>query len=324
MKQLQFERHHREDWEALEERLDALDRRVADDEVGDLPELYRRTARHLALAKDRHYSPALVARLHRLVLRGHQHLYRTRRRWGGRVLQFFLVELPRTVRAERRLFALGAFLLFFPGLVMGLASYADGRLIYTLAGSEQVRQMESMYDPANDKVGRGAERQAASDFQMFGVYVSNNAGIGFRTFAGGLLFGVGTVGTLVFNGLFLGGVAGHLTGLGYAGTFWPFVAGHGAFELTAIVLSGTAGLQLARALYAPGRYGRLGALRAVAPASATIMAGAAVLFLLAAFVEAFWSSSTLVPDEVKYAVAGALWALVAAYFLLAGRARRGS
>lgn len=48
-----------------------------------------------------------------------------------------------------------------------------------------------------------------------------------------------------------GAIAGHLTDIGYGQTFWPFVIGHGAFELTAIALAGAAGLKLGWALLAP-------------------------------------------------------------------------
>ena len=51
------------------------------------------------------------------------------------------------------------------------------------------------------------------------------------------------------------------------------------------------------------------------------MYGAALMFMLAAFVEAFWSPLTEVPFQVKIGVGLGGWALFLAYFLLAGRAR---
>nr|WP_330178548.1 hypothetical protein [Candidatus Vondammii sp. HM_W22] len=39
-----------------------------------------------------------------------------------------------------------------------------------------------------------------------------------------------------------------MTRIGYQDTFWPFISGHGAFELTAIVTCGAAGLILAHGL----------------------------------------------------------------------------
>jgi len=46
-----------------------------------------------------------------------------------------------------------------------------------------------------------------------------------------------------------------------------------------------------------------------------------MMFVLAAFVEAFWSPITEVPFNVKIGVGLAGWVVALAYFLLAGRAR---
>jgi uncharacterized membrane protein SpoIIM required for sporulation len=181
-----------------------------------------------------------------------------------------------------------------------------------------MRSFESMYDPQAAR--RVFGRESASDFAAFGFYVYNNVGIAFRTFASGVLGGLGSAFYLVFNGIYLGAVAGHLSTHGMASTLWPFVIAHGAFELTAIVLAGQAGLHLGYALVAPGRRPRARALREAGRESGVIMLGAAAMLLVAALIEAFWSSSAQ-PVAVKFAVGGALWALVIGYFALAGRDR---
>jgi len=48
------------------------------------------------------------------------------------------------------------------------------------------------------------------------------------------------------------------------------------------------------------------------------------MLLIAAFIEAYWSSMTYGPAGVKYAVGALLWLLVALYFLFAGRNRHAS
>jgi len=178
-----------------------------------------------------------------------------------------------------------------------------------------------MYDPGNEKIGRSEDRESATDFAMFGYYIWNNIGIAFRTFASGMLAGVGTVLALLFNGVVIGGVAGHITQLGFVSTFWPFVSGHSAFELTAICISGGAGLLLARAILMPGRRSRGDALKAAALEAVTLVMGAGLLLLGAAFIEAFWSSNRAVAHEVKYSVAAVLWLVLILYLTLAGRGR---
>jgi len=159
---------------------------------------------------------------------------------------------------------------------------------------------------------------------MFGYYIMHNIGIAFQTFASGLLFGLGSVFFLIFNGLMIGAVAGHLTYVGYGQTFWSFVIGHGAFELSAIALAGAAGLKLGWALVAPGRLPRAESLRLAARKSVLLICGVMLFLLIAAFIEAYWSSMTRPSYQTKYLVGAALWLLVVIYFVFAGRRRHAS
>ncbi|AKH20561.1 stage II sporulation protein M [Sedimenticola thiotaurini] len=328
MRQRGFEQQHREQWERMGQLLDDLDRssrrrQHSAAELDALPGLYREVCNHYAIARSRHYSPALEQQLHELVLRGHRQLYSGRTAELWRLVQFIAYGFPCALRRQIRYFWLAAALLLLPGLLLGGFCYLQPDVIYSVMDEDQVATMESMYDPANRKPGRSLERTAETDLMMFGHYISNNIGIGFRTFAGGILFGLGTVLLLLFNGVVLGAVAGHLTRIGYQETFWSFVSGHGAFELTAIVICGASGLIIGHALIAPGRLPRLAALKQRARVALPLVMGAAFMLLIAAFVEAFWSSSSL-SAPIKYAVAGLFWMLVLLYLGLAGRKRHGT
>ena len=87
---------------------------------------------------------------------------------------------------------------------------------------------------------------------MFGHYIRNNIGVSFQCFAGGLFAGIGSLFFLAYNGAFGGALAGYLTARGLSSTFYSFVATHSSFELTAIVISGAAGLRIGQALLSPG------------------------------------------------------------------------
>jgi uncharacterized membrane protein SpoIIM required for sporulation len=318
MKQQFFEQQHRPQWQRLQQLLEALQNHQSAPNAPEFPRLYRQVCQHLALARARHYTPQLIQHLHQLVLRGHQQLYRhSPVALGARISAFFARDLARGVRAEWRLLALSTLLFFGPLFAIVVAIYAKPDLIYTLLDAQQVSAIEQMYAPDAEHLGR--TRDAGNDFYMFGFYIRNNTSIGFQTYAGGLMFGLGTVFYLVFNGLFIGAVAGHLNYIGYHETFFSFVSGHSGPELFAIVVAGAAGLKLGLALLAPGPYARLYALRRAAVASLPLVYGFACLFLFAAFVEAFWSSTHTLPAVLKYSVGVLLIALLALYFLFAGR-----
>lgn len=319
-----FEQQYEETWRRLEAAVRPLEsanwrrsrRQAAEAEARDLPELYRQTCHHLALVRHRRYGADLEQRLNDLVLRGHQQLYRRR---GGdlrEVGEFIAAGFPRQVRAEGRLVLLATLLFVLPLLFMGIAAGLKPDLALSVIPGEQIEEAGAQYAPEGDlKAGRPAD----SDALMFGFYIYNNIGIAFRTFATGLLFGLGSIFFLVFNGLAIGAIGGYIQQMGYGENFYPFVVGHGAFELTAIVLSGAAGLRLGFTLLAPGRLSRSQALLVAARSSVRILYGATGMLVIAAFVEAFWSPSALVPDTVKYVVGGILWFLVLAYLLFLGR-----
>ncbi|MDY6904656.1 MAG: stage II sporulation protein M [Thermodesulfobacteriota bacterium] len=284
----------------------------------NFPRLYRKICNQYAIALSRQYSPALVNRLHAMVLQGHKIIYHRSAFQPARFVHFFSHTFPDTFRKTIGCFwiALALFLTAFIGT--GVSCYYQHDLIYSLMDESQVTDFEFMYDPANKNHGRTAETQNDTSIAMFGFYIKNNISIGFRTFAGGMLAGAGTVFFLIFNGIFLGAVSGHVTRLGFTQTFWPFVSGHGAFELTAIIISGGAGLVLALAIIAPGNLTRTDALKQAAVKALHLILGAAAMLLLAAFIEAFWSPVN-VPVSIKYAVAAALWALVIVYLSMAGK-----
>ena len=284
----------------------------------EMPERYRRLCQSLALAADRQYSPALVDRLNRLALRGHHALYENRRRQTQRVVEFVLAGFPALVRQEWRLVLVATLLFFGPllGLMAVLQIFPE--FVHYLLRPEQIASFHEMYDPAARRLGM---READTSLVMFGFYIWNNVRIGFQTFAGGLAFGVGSIWFLAANGVILGAVAGYLTEIGYIETFWSFVAGHSSFELIAIVFSGAAGLRLGIAVIAPGNLSRKAALVAAAKPAVRMMYGAAIMFMIAAFVEAFWSPLTEVPFRIKIAVGITAWLVLLVYFAFAGRAR---
>ena len=309
-----FEKSHELQWKELEASLDRLEKR-AGEAAPDFPELYRQVCHHLALARHRRYGADLELRLNRLVLRGHQQLYRSRAGDLAAALRFVTSGFPRLVRSEAKLVLLCLLLFAGPLLTMLLAVPWRPELALSVLPPSTVEEMGEQYAPDGSLE---AGRPVDSDLLMFGFYIRNNIGIAFRTFASGILGGLGSIFYLVYNGLAIGAVMGHIEHMGYQGNFYPFVIGHGAFELTAIVLAGVAGLRLGLALLAPGRLSRSQALLASGRRAIGVVYGMAGMLTIAAFLEAFWSPSPA-PATVKLVVGGLLWAYVLFYFLFAGR-----
>ncbi|WP_448682808.1 stage II sporulation protein M [Pseudomonas nicosulfuronedens] len=324
MKQAFFEQRHQGSWKRFAKRLEQLEggkRQEPSDKPEEFAADYRRICQQLALAQERGYSSHLIDQLQQLAMRGHQQFYRHRSHLGARILGFLVAGFPRLVREEWSCIAIASLLFYGSLLLMGMLVYHFPDLVYSVMAPERVSEMESMYSPDTTRLGPMSTRDAGDDWQMFGHYIMNNIGIAFQTFASGLLFCVGSLFFLLFNGVVIGTVAGHLTQVGYIETFWSFVIGHGAFELTAITFAGGAGLKLGWALLSPGRLSRLEALRQAASRAVQLIGGVILMLLIAAFIEGYWSSITHFSATVKYGVGACLWLLVASYFFFAGRRR---
>ena len=319
MKQRSFEQGRETAWTGFAAQLLTAKRgyRLSNVDSEEFAAQYQRVARDLSVAKSRGYSPRLIRYLNSLVVRGHNLIYVRRSGYGSAILQFLIAGFPRQVRAAWVYVGVSALLFFVPLVVMTGVIFQAPEWVYSVMSAEQASDLEAMYDPASRSLGR--QRESDADFQMFGFYIMNNIGISFQLFASGLLAGLGSAFFLVFNGIHIGAAAGHLINVGFGETFLPFIVGHGSFELTAIVLSGAAGLMLGHALIAPGAYRRSEALRLASRRAVLIVIGSGMMLLVAAFIEAFWSSISAVAPLVKYIVGAGLWLFVCVYLVGAGR-----
>ena len=331
MKQQSFIEQHSEQWEQFEHFLNSLEKpgqffnfgsrteRLAPEDLDRFTQLYRQICHLQAMAKTRRYSSHLIARLDDIVLRGHQLLYRRKPRYGRQLIKFVVADFPELVRQEWRYFWLASAIFYLPALIFFIVLQSQPELIYALLDPFTVDNFEQMYDPGNRTLGE--MRDSESDLAMFGFYIYNNISVAFRTFACGILFGVGSIFFLVVNGLLLGGVLGHLNNVGFIETITSFVIAHGSFELTAIVIAGAAGMRIGFSILSPGNASRLQALKASSAVAIQLMYGVIIMLLIAAFIEGFWSSSASVLPAIKYTVGTILWILVIAYLATAGRSR---
>src|SRR5262249_35530980 len=321
---LQFETVYEAEWAELETLLDrVLGRTRAQAGSGKdvsgarVAALYRRACEQLALARARSYPAYLVDRLERLTAGGHEVVCESRELGVARVKQMLAFDFPGAVREQARYVAPAALLFALPTILVALVVYRHPELILSVVSADTAASFEEMYSPAADSIGR--VREATTDWIMFGFYIRQNVRVAVQCFADGLFAGLGSLFFLAYDSAFSGAIAGYLTERGLAPTFYSFIATHSAFELTAIVLSGAAGLRIGHALLAPGRLTRRQALVQATQESAIILYGVTAMLIVAAGIEAFWSSARWLAPAIKYTVPALSWIAVLAYFTLQGR-----
>jgi uncharacterized membrane protein SpoIIM required for sporulation len=257
-----------------------------------------------------------MAFLHSLAGRTHNVLYGAQPIRALAALRFVFVEFPVAVRKNWKLFAFSCALFLVPWAVGLFGALTSREFIEHVVPLPMLEQLEDAYA---EGFSRG--RTSGADSMMAGFYVQHNIGIAFRCFATGLVFGLGSIYTLVENGLAIGAITGAVMRAGHGGNIWTFMCGHGPFEIIAIFIAGGAGLQMGYALVATDGLTRFGSLRRYRREIAAQVAGAAVMLAIAAAVEGFWSPSSFA-DEVKWAVGGLNLLLVIGFLALAGRGAR--
>jgi uncharacterized membrane protein SpoIIM required for sporulation len=273
--------------------------------VRRLGELYRAAVADLATARARFPRDPVVAGLEDRVLRARGAVYGSaaRRRSARR---FFGTTYWQQVRSQPWALVLSAILLLAPvglGTAWGLADPpAAARLVPGAAEGIGHRRPDA-------DLGLGTDDRSAMAAQI----MTNNIGVTFAAFAGGITLGLGTAAALVFNGLMLGVVAGLALGAGNADTFVELIVPHGVLELSCIVVAGAAGLRLGRVIVDPGRGRRGPAVTGEARRAVQLVVGTAPWLVLAGLVEGFVTPTGIgpVPAGVLGTSLGALfWGLV--------------
>ncbi|MDR2072242.1 MAG: stage II sporulation protein M [Spirochaetaceae bacterium] len=316
MTQGSFIKRRENDWKELE-RVIRGGGKVVKQRASWFPQAFRLLTGDLNTARSHGFDPALIERLNRLVIEGNQLLY-GREPFSWKSLENFIFRsFPRAVRIHWRSFW-ACFLIFF-----GLAAFTAlvclrfPGFVYELLPRQTVMDLEEMYNPRGEYYL--SPRNVNTDADMFGYYIYNNISIAFQSFAGGILAGIGSLFILAFNGIFIGAAAGHIIHAGFQDTFFSFVIGHGGFELTALIFAAQGGLILGYRLFITQGLTRGESLREAGKTALPIITGSALMLVIAAAIEAFWSSRHEIPGIFRYGTGMGIILLLTLYFVFSGR-----
>ena len=322
MNRQDFERKKAAEWSEFDLRVNGLESNSQGIEPEKIPGLFRRICNDLSLAQYRMYGSRICDRLNDLSIRGYRLIHRSKSGLGEGAIQFTARTFPQAVRKEWRLFVLASLVFWLPLLLVWWSASQEIAWVQAILKPEGMAQMEGMYGKEADTIEH-LRQEHGSNFMMFGHYIKNNISIDFMMFASGVLWGIGTLFYLVFNGIYFGAAIGYIDYAGDPVKFWTFVSSHSSFELLGMIVVGMAGMKMGFALLAPGEYSRGHALARAGRAGLPLLIGGASMTFLAAIVEGFWSAQP-VAKEMKYAVGIFFWVMHAVYFIFAGRRFRGA
>ena len=285
--------------------------RLAPAEIDELVVLYQRVSAHLSHARAAYRDPALTMRLTTLVTQASGVVYRGRSRPGNAIVEFFAWRFPAAVYQSGRFIAVSAALLLVPAFVMGI----------WLGTSDAARDVAAPDAVREAYIGSEFESYYSSDSATnFATQVTvNNIQVALIAFAGGVLAGIPTALTLVFNGLNIGVAAGLFADAGQLDRFFGLILPHGLLELTAVIIAGGAGLRVGWAVIAPGDRSRADALGSEARRAVLVALGLMVAFLVAGFIEGFVTGRG-VPTALRIAIGVAAELAFLLWIIVQGRA----
>lgn len=209
---------------------------------------------------------------------------------------------------------LTAFLFFLLAAVIGAVStYYDMSFAEIVTSESYIADTERRISEGNPMGVYGESAEGS----MFWMITVNNIRVALITFAMGIVFSVGSLFMLLRNGVMLGGFQWwfYLKGLGLTSFLAIWI--HGAFEISAIVIAGAAGLTVGNGLLFPKSYTRIQSLVFSAKRGLVIMLSLIPFFIIAGFLESYVTRHyKVLPDLVKWTIILGSFAIIILYYVV--------
>ena len=284
----------------------------SDYEPDELATAYQELTTDLAFAQTHYPDAQITIYLNDLALALHAQIYRRHPGRWRQVWQFVVYDVPQTFYDGRwaLLASLGVFLF---GLVLGVVSQVmDPNYVRCVLGDYYVEMtLENIQNGTPMAVYDGDNQT-----DMFLSITINNIGVAFRCYAMGLLTVFGTGVLLIYNSLMLGCFqtffVQHQLGYESALAIWM----HGTIEISSIIVAGAAGIQLGTGWIYPGSLPRIQAFQRAARKSLRMVTGTVPLFIVAGFIEGFFTRHVEWPDGVRMGVILASLAFIVWYVIV--------
>lgn len=225
--------------------------------------------------------------------------------------RFFIDTLPIEVYRQRIPMLISFLVFLFAFLVGAYSSSVDIDFSNSILSEGYVEMTKANIESGDPMAVYKGDSMLGSALRI----TTNNILVALRTFVSGVLFGIGAVLIILYNGVMVGAFQYFFFDYGVGVESMLSIWTHGTIEITAIVLSGGAGLALSRSIIAPGTYSRMNAFQAHSLSAIRIMFGLIPYFIIAGFIEGFITRMTHLPDAIRALFIFANIALVVIQFI---------
>ena len=314
MKEVAFIRQNIDKWRDTEVLLKTLSTQTPD----ELADAYVEVTSDLAFSQSHYPKSRITLYLNGLASSLHQAIYRNRRERWTRIITFWTREVPATIWRERRCL-LASFLIFTVSVAIGAVSqWHDTEFARLILGDGYVDMtLENIRNGTPMAVYNGSK-----ELPMFFGITMNNIYVSFLIFAGGVLTSFMTGYLLMQNGIMLGAFQAFFFQHGIYADSLLAVWLHGTLEISAVIVAGAGGLAIGNGWLFPGTYPRMMSFRMGARRGLKIVVGTVPLFVVAGFIESFFTRHTEWNNVLRLAVILCSLTFVVGYYIYLPYKRR--
>lgn len=278
----------------------------------EISEMYLDLSSDLAFAQSHYPNAEITSYLNDLTLKLHNVVYKEKHENWRRIITFWTREVPEIIWRERRSLLISLIVFLVSVAIGAFSTMHDDNFVRLIMGDEYV-------DMTIENINKGKPMDVyANDLETasFAGIMFNNVRVSFLAFAFGIFTSL-AVGYFMFsNGVMIGSFFAFLYSQGVFAQSWPTVMLHGTLELSAIVIAGGAGIAFGNGWLFPGSYSRLTSLKLSAKRGLKIIIGTIPVFVLAAFIEGFFSRHFEWPLTLKYLIIGVSALFVIFYYVV--------
>lgn len=322
-----FRQEREGDWKRLEAIVRRMEsgrtRGLSDQDVLDLPVLYRTVASSLSVARETSLDAATLRYLEALVQRAWFQVYGPRVglwRWFSRFLGGGWSAAVRAIWLDLAI----ALAVMVAGAVVGwLLVSGDSEWYHVLVPSQfaDTRVPGASREVLSASLFGNSEQNGMS---VFAAYLfSNNAQVSILAFALGFAFGVPSLLLLVQNMGTLGAMLWLFDSRGLMIDFIGWLSIHGTTELFAILLAGGSGLHIGRSIAFPGDRSIMEAAAEAGRRASVVMTGVVLMLVIAAMLEGF-ARQLVDTTPGRFAVGGFMLMFWLVYFFAFQRRPQGA
>ena len=308
MKEEQFIKTNSNIWRELESFSVIINKKgvksLPSNEVKRFLSTFRQCSHHLAYARTHYQESSVVTYLNSLISKCHSHVYAVKKVSPGQFFKYIGYEFPKLLKGYKW-FILSSFAFFAFGVILSF--------ILVLANADNA----NMFLPAamiEGVKGGTAGSGGQWNYPLMSSYIMfNNISVSLRAFVFGITLRVGTIYVLFMNGALLGALTALMYMYGSPKHYWSLILPHGVIELTAIFISGAAGLIIAKSMLLPGELTRKHSLIDGAKKAVSLVMGVVLMLVIAGIIEGFFTPLDI-SESVKLVFAAVTAVILAVYF----------